>query len=159
MSNRWLMVFPDLFPPWFQSWICPAKGQPARAVQTPDGTIVHLMPMDGVSSRSCLRIEPDTRLAYWCDKKLAINTGADFTVLAKLYEANGGLVTHLDLMKSLKPSLYAHSNARLTWARREEKEAVYNIQCALEKAGCTEDILKSVYRQGYYLHFPDEKSR
>ena len=102
-----------------------------------------------------LEIDGSARTARWNGKRLGINSHADFAVLARLLEANGAIVSYINLFRAMKPTEVAESVEELTEAPPEVREAASHIRAAMKAIGCPHEP-KNVRMKGYRLRSPDE---
>lgn len=102
-----------------------------------------------------LETRPQSKLAYWCGKRLNMNSHADFTVLSKLLASKGVLVLFVDLLREINDERVTDSVQKLKDAPPEVKDAVAHIRRAFKQAGCCWKI-ENVRGQGYRLTSPDE---
>lgn len=92
-----------------------------------------------------LYVDSEALRAYWSGKQLAINGNHDFNVLKTLHDSSGRLVSYASLLKCIKPTAIAGTNAP-----PEVKEAVRHIRATFRKACCPWRI-ENTQRQGYML--------
>ncbi len=102
-----------------------------------------------------LRINEKAKLVFWGSAQLPMNSHDDFTVFAALWRAKGGIVTHLELHRTIRPKQVSDYVVSMGEATPQVKEAVSHIRKALHKVLCPYPV-EAVKTQGYRLRSPDE---
>lgn len=101
-----------------------------------------------------LIVDEKSRRVLWNGQQIEINAHADFLILRRLHESAGEIVSHGELLRTLKPEEIADTIAMMKEAPREVKDAVSHVRRGFKQAQCPYQI-EPVRWLGYRL-FHDE---